>query len=92
VSQIIHECDWASQPDIRIKCTGVMTTPAWEGEFCKLCRKRVAYPGAVFCGAGCTARWEGGQRPVEGVYVTEEGQLYAFDASLVTCPICRGQK
>lgn len=26
---IVHLCDWASQPDIRIKCTGAMTTPAW---------------------------------------------------------------
>jgi hypothetical protein len=26
---IVHLCDWAVQPDIRIACTGVMTTPAW---------------------------------------------------------------
>jgi hypothetical protein len=32
--------------------------------YCKLCLvKPVAYPGAVFCGAGCSARWEGGARP-----------------------------
>lgn len=26
---IIHKCDYASQPDIKIKCTGEWTQPAW---------------------------------------------------------------
>lgn len=31
---------------------------------CKLCKEKpVAYPGAVFCGAACCARWEAGDRP-----------------------------
>lgn len=30
---------------------------------CALCGKPLAYPGARFCGAGCTARWEAGDRP-----------------------------
>lgn len=25
----VHLCDWASQPDIRIKCSQAMTTPEW---------------------------------------------------------------
>ena len=29
---------------------------------CELCGKPVAYPGARFCGAGCSARWEAGDR------------------------------
>jgi hypothetical protein len=30
---------------------------------CKLCGKPLAYPGAVFCGAACSTRWEAGERP-----------------------------
>jgi hypothetical protein len=30
---------------------------------CRLCGKDVAYSGAFYCGAGCCARWEGGERP-----------------------------
>lgn len=26
----IHLCDWASQPDLRIRCSQAMTTPAWK--------------------------------------------------------------
>jgi hypothetical protein len=26
---VVHLCDWASQPDIRIKCSQTMTTPKW---------------------------------------------------------------
>ena len=32
---------------------------------CKLCDKPLAYPGALFCGGACSARWEGGERPVD---------------------------
>lgn len=27
---VIHLCDWSSQPDIRIKCSQAMSTPAWK--------------------------------------------------------------
>lgn len=27
---------------------------------CKRCPKPCCYPGALFCGAGCSARWEDG--------------------------------
>ena len=29
---------------------------------CKRCGKKLAYVGAIFCGAACSARWEGGDR------------------------------
>jgi hypothetical protein len=30
---------------------------------CRLCGKKLAYTGAVYCGAACCAAWEMGQRP-----------------------------
>ena len=30
---------------------------------CRLCGKPLAYSGAVYCGAACCVRWEGGERP-----------------------------
>ena len=30
---------------------------------CKRCGQPLAYPGAVFCGSACCARWEAGDRP-----------------------------
>lgn len=32
---------------------------------CLLCGKPLAYKGALYCGAACCARWEGGQRPTK---------------------------
>ena len=29
MSEPVHRCGWASQPDIQVLCTGQMTTPAW---------------------------------------------------------------
>jgi hypothetical protein len=29
LSDVIHSCDWSSQPDIHIRCSGKWTTPAW---------------------------------------------------------------
>lgn len=26
---LVHSCDWASQPDIHIRCSDRWTTPAW---------------------------------------------------------------
>jgi hypothetical protein len=44
-------------------------------ELCKFCKvKAVAYPGARYCGAGCTARAEGHETPpqVEITWTVEE--------------------
>lgn len=30
---------------------------------CRRCGARVVYPGAIFCGAACTAMYEAGDRP-----------------------------
>jgi hypothetical protein len=39
---------------------------------CLLCGKPPAYKGALYCGAACCARWEGGQRPTK---LTEDQAL-----------------
>lgn len=58
----IHICDWASQPDIRIRCSQVMTTPAWTNAKVR-----------------------------EGVFRADNGDVYTFEDSKVTCPDCLRQ-
>jgi hypothetical protein len=45
---------------IRILANSIEEGEHAEGAGCKRCGKPVAYPGAVYCGAACSAQAEGG--------------------------------
>lgn len=59
MTPLIHLVDWASQPDIRIKCSQAMTTPAWTNTLVE-----------------------------PDVYRADNGDVYTFTPSKVTCPAC----
>jgi hypothetical protein len=51
-------------------------------ELCKFCKvKAVAYPGARYCGAGCTARAEAHEKPPESPKGGGEEPPYELDAA-----------
>lgn len=73
----VHLCDYAQQPDIRIKCTGAWTTPSWKkggGGIDKLGEAELE------------------RRKVLGIpldaHLADNNNYYTFDPDKVTCKKC----
>ena len=62
---IVYEDDEIAGVPLEPSLDKIFGAAATEGyrHGCRLCGKSHAYPGAIFCGAACCARWEAGERP-----------------------------